>query len=166
MSTVTFKGTPFKLAGTFPSVGQQAPNFKLAAGDLSDKQLADFKGKTVILSIVPSLDTPVCAISAQKFNEAVSKRDNVVMINVSADLPFAQGRFCESKALRNIVTLSTFRSPTFGTDYGIQLAEGPLAGLMARAVIVIAPTGKITYVELVPEIAQEPNYDAALAPIN
>jgi len=165
MSTVTFKGNPIKLAGTVPSVGQQAPDFKLAAGDLSDKQLADYKGKTVILSIVPSLDTPVCAISAQKFNEAISKKDNAVLINVSADLPFAQGRFCESKALRNIVTLSTFRSPTFGTAYGVLIAEGPLAGLLARAVIVIAPTGKVSYVELVPEIAQEPNYDAALAKV-
>lgn len=162
MSTVTFKGTPIKLAGTFPVVGQQAPNFKLAAGDLSDKQLADFKGKTKILSIVPSLDTPVCAISAQKFNEAVSKLDAVVVLNVSADLPFAQGRFCESKSLHNIVTLSTFRSPSFGTDYGLQLAEGPLAGLLARAVIVIDASDKIVYTELVPEIAQEPNYDAAL----
>jgi thioredoxin-dependent peroxiredoxin len=165
MNTVTFKGNPIKLAGTVPAVGQQAPEFKLAAGDLSDKQLADFKGKTVILSIVPSLDTPVCAISAQKFNEAISKCDNAVLLNVSADLPFAQGRFCESKALRNIVTLSTFRSPTFGTAYGVLIAEGPLAGLLARAVIVIAPTGKVTHVELVPEIAQEPNYDAALAKV-
>jgi len=165
MSTVTFKGNPIKLAGTVPAVGQPAPAFKLVAGDLSDKQLADFKGKTVILSIVPSLDTPVCAISAQKFNEAISKKDNAVLINVSADLPFAQGRFCESKALRNIVTLSTFRSPTFGSAYGVLLAEGPLAGLLARAVIVIDPTGKVTYVELVPEIAQEPNYEAALAKV-
>ena len=165
MSTVTFKGTPIKLAGTVPAVGQPAPAFKLAAGDLSDKQLTDYKGKTVILSIVPSLDTPVCAISAQKFNEAISKKDNAVLINVSADLPFAQGRFCESKALRNIVTLSTFRSPTFGSAYGVQIAEGPLAGLLARAVLVIDPTGKVTYVELVPEIAQEPNYEAALAKV-
>jgi thioredoxin-dependent peroxiredoxin len=165
MSTVTFKGNPIKLAGAVPAVGQPAPAFTLAAGDLSDKQLADFKGKTVILSIVPSLDTPVCAISAQKFNEAISKKDNAVLINVSADLPFAQGRFCESKALRNIVTLSTFRSPTFGSAYGVLIAEGPLAGLLARAVIVIDPTGKVTYVELVPEIAQEPNYDAALAKV-
>lgn len=165
MSTVTFKGTPFKLAGNLPAVGKQAPAFKLAAGDLSDKQLADFKGKTKIISIVPSLDTPVCALSAQKFNEAVSKRDNVVLINVSADLPFAQGRFCESNALRNIVTLSTFRSASFGTDYGILIAEGPLAGLMGRAVIVIDPSDKVTYVELVTEITQEPNYEAALAKV-
>jgi len=162
MSTVTFKGTPIQLAGNFPLVGKQAPDFKLAAGDLSDKQLADFKGKTKILNIVPSLDTPVCAISARKFNEAVGTRENVVLLNISADLPFAQGRFCESNALRHIVTLSTFRSPTFGTDYGVQLAEGPLAGLTARAVIVIDASNKVTYTELVPEIAQEPNYDAAL----
>lgn len=165
MSTVTFKGTPFKLAGTLPTVGKKAPAFKLAAGDLSDKQLADFKGKTKIISIVPSLDTPVCAISAKKFNEAVSKRDNVVLLNVSADLPFAQGRFCESNSLKNIVTLSTFRSPSFGTDYGIQIAEGPLAGLMGRAVLVIDPSDNVTYVELVTEITQEPNYDAALAKV-
>lgn len=162
MSTVTFKGTPIQLAGTFPTVGKQAPDFKLAAGDLSDKQLADFKGKTKILNIVPSLDTPVCAISARKFNEAVSTRNNVVLLNISADLPFAQGRFCESNALRNIVPLSTFRAPTFGTDYGVQLAEGPLAGLTARAVVVLDASNNVTYTELVPEIAQEPNYDAAL----
>jgi thiol peroxidase len=162
MSNVTFKGTPIQLAGTFPTVGKQAPDFKLAAGDLSDKQLTDFKGKTKILNIVPSLDTPVCAISARKFNEAVSTRNNVVLLNISADLPFAQGRFCESNALRNIVTLSTFRAPTFGTDYGVQLAEGPLAGLTARAVVVLDASNKVTYTELVPEIAQEPNYDAAL----
>lgn len=162
MSTVTFKGTPIQLAGSFPTVGKQAPEFKLVAGDLSDKQLEDFKGKTKVLNIVPSLDTPVCAISARKFNEAVGIRENVVLLNISADLPFAQGRFCESNALRNIVTLSTFRAATFGKDYGVQIAEGPLAGLTARAVIVIDASNKVTYTELVPEIAQEPNYDAAL----
>ena len=162
MSTVTFKGTPIQLAGAFPTVGKQAPDFKLAAGDLSDKQLADFQGKIKILNIVPSLDTPVCAISARKFNEAVGARENVVLLNISADLPFAQGRFCESNALKNIVTLSTFRAPTFGKDYGVLLAEGPLAGLTARAVVVIDASNKVTYTELVPEIAQEPNYDAAL----
>ncbi|MEI6644878.1 MAG: thiol peroxidase [bacterium] len=162
MSTITFKGTPIQLAGSFPIVGKQAPDFKLTTGDLSDKQLADFKGKTKILNIVPSLDTPVCAISARKFNEAVGTRQNVVLLNISADLPFAQGRFCESNALKNIVTLSTFRTPTFGKDYGVQIAEGPLAGLTARAVIVIDASNKVTYTELVPEIAQEPNYNAAL----
>ena len=162
MSTVTFKGTPIQLAGSFPTVGKQAPEFKLAAGDLSDKQLADFKGKTKILNIVPSLDTPVCAISARKFNEAVGTRENVVLLNISADLPFAQGRFCESNSLRNIVTLSTFRATSFATDYGVQIAEGPLAGLTARAVVVVDASNKVTYTELVPEIAQEPNYDAAL----
>jgi len=162
MSTVTFKGTPIQLAGSFPAVGNAAPAFKLVAGDLSDKQLADFKGKTKILNIVPSLDTPVCAISARKFNESVSNCENVLLLNISADLPFAQGRFCETNALRNIVTLSTFRSPSFGTDYGVKIADGPLAGLMARAVIVIDATNTVTYTELVPEIAQEPNYDAAL----
>jgi thiol peroxidase len=162
MSTVTFKGTPIQLAGSFPTVGKQAPDFKLTAGDLSDKQLADFQGKIKILNIVPSLDTPVCAISARKFNEAVGTRKNVVLLNVSADLPFAQGRFCESNALRNIVTLSTFRAASFATDYGVRIAEGPLAGLTARAVVVIDASNKVTYTELVPEIAQEPNYDAAL----
>lgn len=162
MSKVTFKGTPIQLAGSFPAIGQAAPGFKLAAGDLSDKQLEDFQGKTKILNIVPSLDTPVCAISARKFNEAVSARDNVVLLNISADLPFAQGRFCETNALRNIVPLSTFRSPSFGVDYGVQIAEGPLAGLLARAVVVLDAANSVTYTELVPEIAQEPNYDAAM----
>ncbi len=165
MSTVTFKGTPIKLAGAFPTVGKQAPDFKLAAGDLSDKQLADFQGKTKILNIVPSLDTPVCGISARKFNEAVASRQNVVLLNISADLPFAQGRFCEANTLKNIVTLSTFRAPAFATDYGVLIAESPLAGLTARAVVVIDASNKVTYTELVPEIAQEPNYDAALAKV-
>jgi thiol peroxidase len=165
MSTVTFKGTPIKLAGAFPTVGKQAPDFKLAAGDLSDKQLVDFQGKTKILNIVPSLDTPVCGISARKFNEAVASRQNVVLLNISADLPFAQGRFCEANALKNIVTLSTFRAPSFANDYGVLIAEGPLAGLTARAVVVIDASNKVTYTELVPEIAQEPNYDAALAKV-
>jgi thioredoxin-dependent peroxiredoxin len=165
VARITFKGTPVQTAGTLPAVGSQAPGFKLTAADLSDKTLADFAGKTKIISIVPSLDTGVCAMSAKKFNERVSVLPNTVLLNVSADLPFAQKRFCDSNSLKNIVTLSTFRSPAFGRDYGVQVTSGPLAGLMSRAVVVLDARDKVVYTEQVPEIAQEPNYDAALAAI-
>ena len=134
----------------------------LTAADLSDKGLADFRGKAKILNIVPSLDTPVCAVSARKFNEEISRRQSVVLLNISADLPFAQKRFCESNGLNNIVTLSTFRSAAFGTAYGVLIMSGPLAGLMSRAVVVLDGQDKVLYVEQVPDIAQEPDYGAAL----
>lgn len=162
MSKVTFKGTTIDIAGERPAIGHPAPGFKLAAADLSDKGLADFRGKAKILNIVPSLDTPVCAVSARKFNEEVSRRQGVVLLNISADLPFAQKRFCESNGLQNVVTLSTFRSAAFGTDYGVLIMSGPLAGLMSRAVVVLDGRDKVLYVEQVPDIAQEPDYGAAL----
>lgn len=162
MSKVTFKGTPIDMAGELPAVGRKAPDFKLTAADLSDKGLADFRGKAKILNIVPSLDTPVCAVSARKFNEEMSRRQGVVLLNISADLPFAQKRFCESNGLQNVVTLSTFRSAAFGTDYGARIVSGPLTGLMSRAVVVLDAQDKVLYVEQVPDIAQEPNYAAAL----
>ena len=163
MSKVTFKGTPIAVAGQLPGIGAKAPDFKLAAADLSDKGLGDFRGKAKILNIVPSLDTAVCAISAKKFNEEVGRRQNVALLNISADLPFAQKRFCESNSLGHIVSLSTFRAPAFGTDYGVQITSGPLAGLLSRAVVVLDGQDKVLHVELVPEIAQEPNYAAALS---
>ena len=162
MSKVTFKGVSIDLAGRLPATGATAPGFKLTAADLSDKGLADFRGKAKILNIVPSLDTPVCAVSARKFNEEISRRQGVVLLNISADLPFAQKRFCESNGLQNVVTLSTFRSAAFGTDYGVLIMSGPLAGLMSRAVVVLDGQDKVLHVEQVPEIAQEPDYAAAL----
>ena len=130
--------------------------------DLSDKGLADFRGKAKILNIVPSLDTPVSAVSARKFNEEISRRQGVVLLNISADLLFAQKRFCESNGLQNVITLSTFRSAAFGTDYGVLIISGPLAGLMSRAVVVLDGQDKVLHVEQVPDIAQEPDYAAAL----
>ena len=163
MSKVTFKGTPIDIAGELPALGRQAPDFKLAAADLSDKSLADFRGKVKVLNIVPSLDTPVCALSARKFSEEVARRKNVALLNISADLPFAQKRFCDSNSLQNVVALSTFRAPAFGKDYGVVVVSGPLAGLMSRAVVVLDGQDKVIYAQQVPEIAQEPDYAAALA---
>jgi thioredoxin-dependent peroxiredoxin len=165
MARITFKGGPVDTVGDLPAKGQKAPDFKLAGADLSEVGLGGLAGKVKILSIVPSLDTPVCALSAKRFNEEVAKLANVVLVNISADLPFAQKRFCESQALKNVVTLSTFRSAGFGKDYGVQIAGGPLAGLMARAVLVLDKADKVVHAELVPEIAQEPNYDAAMAAV-
>lgn len=162
MATITFKGTPIQTIGTLPKVGTQAPTFKLTGADLTDVGLDAFAGKKKILNIVPSLDTSVCAASAHRFNREVASLDNTVLINISADLPFAQKRFCESQDLRHSVNLSTLRAPAFGKDYGVLITTGPLAGLMSRAVVVIDPQNRVIYVEQVPEIAQEPNYDAAL----
>ena len=161
---VTFKETPVELAGNFPAVGGKAPAFTLTGADLTEEILEDdFAGENKILNIVPSLDTSVCALSAQKFNQAVANLKNTTLINISADLPFAQKRFCEHHSLKNIVTLSTFRSPAFGKDYGVQILSGPLTGLMARAVLVLDAHNKIVYAELVPEITLEPDYEAALS---
>ena len=163
MSKVTFKGNPIQIAGELTAVGSKAPDFKLTAADLSDMSLADFRGKVKILNIVPSLDTPVCAVSARKFSAEVARRKDVVLLNISADLPFAQKRFCDSNGLDNVVTLSTFRSAAFGKDYGVNIVSGPLAGLTSRAVVVVDAQDKVIYAEQVPEIAQEPDYAAALA---
>ena len=165
MATITFKGNPIQTSGHLPDKGAFAPDFKLAKTDLSDAGLKDFAGKKKILNIVPSLDTGVCATSAKKFNEAVSALGGVALLNVSADLPFAAGRFCESNSLKNIVALSTFRSPDFAKAYGVGIVSGPLAGLTARAVVVLDAQNRVLHAELVPEIAQEPNYEAALAAV-
>ena len=166
MATIKFKGTVIHTAGNLPAKGENAPAFKLVGGDLNEVDLAAFSGRTKILNIVPSLDTPVCAISAQRFNAAVASLKNVVLVNISADLPFAQKRFCESNSLDNIVTLSTFRSPDFGRDYGVLITDGPLAGLMSRAVLILDPANMVVYAEQVPEIAREPDYSSALAAVN
>ncbi|MEE8423591.1 MAG: thiol peroxidase [Thermodesulfobacteriota bacterium] len=162
MATVTLKGNPVSINGELPSVGSNAPDFKLVTGDLNEVSLADYKGKKKILNIVPSLDTPVCATSARKFNELASKLDNTVVLVISADLPFAQGRFCSAEGIEHVVSLSMIRSKKFAEDYGVLIEDGPLAGVSARAVVVLDENNKVVYTELVPEIAQEPDYDAAL----
>jgi len=162
MATVTFKGTPYRISDGFPSVGHLAPAFLLTKEDLSDVGLDAWTGKVKILSIVPSLDTSVCALSARKFDEAIARLPGTVLLNISMDLPFAQSRFCHSEHLQNIVTLSAFRSPRFGEDYGVRILEGPLAGLLARAVLVLSRDNIVTYAQLVPAIEQEPDYAAAL----
>jgi len=163
MSNVTLKGNPVTLNGTFPSVGQTAPNFSLVAKDLSNKGLSDFSGKRKVLNIVPSLDTAVCATSTRKFNEAASKLNNTVVLIISNDLPFAAGRFCVAEGLDNVVTLSTMRGREFMKNYGVEIANTALEGVCARAVVVLDENNKVIYTELVPEITTEPNYDAALA---
>lgn len=163
MSTVTLGGNPIDVAGRFPQAGDAAPAFKLTGADLADVGLDAFAGKRKVLNIVPSLDTPVCAASARKFNtEASSLADTVVLV-VSADLPFAAGRFCEAEGLKNVKTLSTFRNPGFARDYGVAITSGPLAGVTARAVVVVDANDKVVYSQLVPEIKEEPDYAAALA---
>jgi thiol peroxidase len=163
MTTVTFKGTPVRIAGELPAVGHAAPPFRLTAADLSEKGLESFTGKVKVMSIVQSLDTSVCATSARKFNEAIARLRDVVLINVSADLPFAQKRVCDADGLTNVVTLSTFRNPAFGEAYGVRIEAGPLAGLLARAVLVLDRANLVVHAQLVPEIAQEPDYAAPLA---
>jgi thiol peroxidase len=161
-STVTLGGNPVQVAGDFPAVGQQAPQFALVAADLSDKSLADFAGKRKVLNIVPSLDTPTCATSTRKFNERAGSLPDTVVLVISADLPFAMKRFCETEGLNNVVTLSTMRGREFLNRYGVDIADGPLAGLAARAVVVLDAADRVLYTQLVPEIKDEPNYDAAL----
>ena len=166
MASITLKGNPINTSGDLPAVGSAAPDFNLTGADLGDVSLGDFAGKWVVLSMVPSFDTPVCANSVRKFNESVSGHENAVVVNVSMDLPFAQKRFCESEGLEHVVNLSAFRSDSFGTDHGMMIVDGPLAGLLGRAIMVINPEGQVVYTELVPEIAQEPDYEAALAAIS
>jgi thiol peroxidase len=163
MATVTLKGNPVSVAGTLPTKGASAPDFSLTNKDLKDVTLADFAGKRKVLNIVPSLDTPTCAKSARVFNEKASGMNNTVVLVVSSDLPFAMSRFCSAEGLNNVVTLSTFRGHGFHSRYGVDITDGPLKGLTARAVVVVDENNKVTHSELVPEIANEPNYDAALA---
>jgi len=163
MATVTLAGNPIRLAGQFPQTGQTGLPFSLVAADLSDKSLKDFAGKRKVLNIIPSLDTPVCATSTRKFNECAGSLPNTVVLVISADLPFAMSRFCTTEGLQNVVPLSTMRGRKFMTDYGVEIIDGPLAGITARAVIVLDENDKVIHAELVPEIKQEPNYAAALA---
>ncbi len=150
------------LIGTLPSVGSTAPAFTLTANDLSDKSLSDYAGKNVILNIYPSIDTGVCAASTRKFNQYLATLENTVVLCISKDLPFAQKRFCGTEGIDKAITLSDFRSRGFGKTYGVELTDSAFAGLFARAIVVIDPSGKIKHTELVPRVGDEPNYDAAL----
>ncbi len=163
MATITLQGNEIHTNGELPATGAQAPDFKLVDGDLNDRGLADYKGKKKLLNIVPSLDTPVCATSTQKFNEAAKGRDDVVMLIIAADLPFAMTRFCTGEKLDNVIPLAMMRSRNFAKDYGVLINDGPLAGITARAIVVIDENDKVVYTEMVPEIAQEPDYEKALA---
>jgi thiol peroxidase len=163
VATITLKGNPIHTVGELPAVGSQAPDFKLTRGDLTDVSLKDFAGKRKLLNIVPSLDTGVCATSARKFNEAASQVAGAALLTVSCDLPFAQKRFCESEGIKNVVTLSELRERRFGEAYGVRISDGPLAGILSRAVVVLDDKNKVVYTEQVPEIGQEPNYEKALA---
>lgn len=163
MADVLFKGTPAHTSGALPKVGSKAPDFKLTTGDLADVSLANFKGKKKLLSIVHSLDTGVCAASTKRFNDFARNRDDVVVLVVSGDLPFAQTRFCAGEGLKNVVTLSMMRDRHFAKDYGVLLTDSPLAGLTARATLVLDENDKVLYTQLGPEITLEPDYDKALA---
>lgn len=162
MAAITLHGNPVSTSGSLPAVGTLAPSFTLTNSDLGESTLADYAGKKVVLNIFPSVDTSVCATSVRKFNASASSLANTVVLCISADLPFAQSRFCGAEGLNSVITLSTFRHPEFGIAYGATMTTGPLAGLMSRAVVVINEKGLVVYTEQVPEIAQEPNYDNAL----
>jgi thiol peroxidase len=162
MATITLKGNSITTAGELPAAGSQLPAFCLVKSDLSEVSPADFAGKKLVLNIFPSLDTAVCAASVRRFNKEAGERGDTVVLCISADLPFAHTRFCTVEGLENVVSLSVFRSPEFGSDYGLTITDGPLKGLLSRAVIVADATGKVVYAEQVPEIVQEPDYDKAL----
>jgi len=162
MATITFQGKPINTVGDLPAAGASAPDFKLTNRKLQDVGLAEFAGKRKVLNIVPSLDTPTCATSTRKFNEKAAHLPDTVVLVISADLPFAQARFCEIEGLKHVVALSSFRS-SFGHDYGVELLDSILAGLTARAVLVLDENNKVIFAQLVPEIADEPDYAGALA---
>ncbi|MGZ8136259.1 MAG: thiol peroxidase [Methylococcaceae bacterium] len=162
MATITFQGKPLQTSGELPAIGGKAPDFTLVSGQLTDVTLATYAGKKKILNIVPSLDTPTCAASTLRFNEKAAHLHNTVVLVISADLPFAQCRFCNNEGLKHVITLSTFRS-SFAEDYGVKLVDSILAGLTARAIVVIDENDQVIYTELVSELAHEPDYESALA---
>ncbi len=162
MATITLKGSEIHTSGDLPKVGSKAPDFLLVDKDLKDVSLAYWQDKKKLLNIFPSVDTPVCAISTRKFNEYAAEHEDTVMFMISADLPFAQSRFCGNENLDNVLPLSTLRSQGFDENYGVGIVDGSLAGLLARAVIILDENDTVIYTELVPEIAQEPNYESAL----
>jgi thiol peroxidase len=163
MAQVTRKGSPVQISGELPKVGSKAPAFKLVGGDLSDVTLETFAGKRKVLNIFPSVDTPTCATSVRKFNAQANDLNNAVVLCISADLPFAQARFCGAEGLENVKNLSTMRGAEFMENYGVAIADGPMVGLTTRAVVVLDEENNVLHSELVPEIGQEPNYEAALA---
>lgn len=167
MATITLKGNSIDTVGSLPQKGSSAPAFKLVKEDLSEVNLADYKGKKVVLNIFPSIDTGVCAASVRRFNQEAAALPNVQVLGISADLPFALSRFCAAEGIENVETLSSyldpFRNPSFGRDYGVLMTSGPLQGLLSRAVVVLDEDGKVIYTEQVPEITQDPNFEAALA---
>ena len=165
MATITLKGNPMKTFGELPAVGSSLPKFHLVSSDLSPFASGDVQGKKVVLNIFPSVDTPVCANSVRKFNEQAAGLNNAVVVCISKDLPFAQSRFCGAEGIENVRLGSAFKDESFGRDFGVLVTEGPLAGLFARAIVVADESGKVVYQELVPEIAQEPDYESALAAI-
>jgi thiol peroxidase len=162
MAYITFRGDPFSTSGVLPLERSKAPDFRLANGDLQDHSLASFSGKVKILNIVVSLDTSVCARSAKKFDQMAEKEDGMAILTISCDLPFAQEWFCKTERLNNIIPLSQMRNKQFGKDYGVEILDGPLAGLLSRAVVVLDKDNTVIYTQQVPEIRQEPDYETAL----
>jgi thiol peroxidase len=162
MATVTMGGNEIHTTGDLPAIGQKASDFRLTKADLSDVSLSDFAGKKKILNIVISLDTGVCADSARRFNEAIAKHTDTVVLTISNDLPFAQDRFCKQEGIENVIALSQMRDKSFGKDYGVEIVDGPAAGLFTRAIVVLDERDVVIYTELVPETSHEPDYDAAL----
>ena len=163
MAKITLQGNEIHTNGELPAVGSTAPDFVLAGGDLNNVSLDAYAGKKKLLNIVPSLDTPVCATSTKKFNDSAKSKTDTVFLMISADLPFAMKRFCSAEGTENVIPLSMMRSRNFAKDYGVLIEDGPLAGITARAVVVLDKDNKVVYTELVPEIAQEPDYNKALA---
>jgi len=163
MATITLKGNEIHTAGELPVVGSQAPDFTVTKNDLSDVSLKDFKGKKVILNIFPSIDTGICSASTRKFNEQAAGLDNTVVLCISKDLPMAHSRFCEAEGIEDVITTSELRDSSFSDAYNVKITDGPMAGFLSRAVVVIDENGKIIHTEQVPEIAQEPNYEEAIA---
>ena len=165
MASITLGGTPTTTSGDLPKVGAKAPDFQLSASDLSVKSLADFEGQKLILNIFPSVDTGVCATSVRTFNKTASDLENTKVLCISRDLPFAQARFCGAEGIENVVMLSDFASGAFGKSYGVEISDGGFSNLHARAIVVVNTDGNVAYTELVPEVGQEPNYEAALAAV-
>lgn len=163
MAQITLQGNPINTIGNLPETGSKAADFTLVANDLSVKTLADYKGKKIVLNIFPSLDTGTCAASVRRFNTEASKLENTVVLCISKDLPFAQARFCGAEGLEDVHNLSDFRTGEFGKDYGVEIIDGPLAALLSRAVVVLDEEGNVVYTQQVPEIVDEPDYEAALA---
>lgn len=162
MARITLQGNPITTIGELPAVNEPAPPFVLTGTDLADRSLKDFAGKTVVLNIFPSLDTSVCAASVRRFNAEAGGLDNTVVLCISADLPFAHKRFCETEGLDRVIPLSVFRAPDFGKNYGVTITSGPLTGLLSRAIVIIDGAGSVVYTQQVPEITDEPDYAAAL----